>query len=145
MDIDATINDLLNLIPDAAIMLDHCGLINYVNDDTCELFGYEQSELVGQQIEILVPDALKHDHAKWRHEWMQNPKERRFGDFESLGLNLQGQLKDGTIKRLDIMLNMVNGSHIVAVIRDLEGYHKVIDKMNQLIEKASKLNESASN
>ena len=47
-------NDLLEALPDAVVAVDHDGTIRQVNSQAQELFGYDQGELIGQKVEILV-------------------------------------------------------------------------------------------
>lgn len=64
------------------------------------LFGYHKAELLGQAIEILLPDALKEKHKNNRDGFMANPRNRPMGS----GLSLKAKHKNGTEIAIDINL-----------------------------------------
>ena len=52
-------SDLLETLPDAIVAVDHDGTIVQVNSQAHELFGYDRGELIGQKVEILVPESYR--------------------------------------------------------------------------------------
>ncbi|MDE3109696.1 MAG: PAS domain S-box protein, partial [Acidobacteriota bacterium] len=58
------LDGLLRFSPDAVIVTDRRGKILQANEQTERLFGYNRDELVGQPVEILVPDRFRSTHAK---------------------------------------------------------------------------------
>src|ERR1017187_2597634 len=52
-------SELLERLPDATVVVDRDGVIVQVNSQTQELFGYDRDELIGQKVEILVPESYR--------------------------------------------------------------------------------------
>ena len=82
------------------------------------MFGYAQQELIGQPVEILVPDRFRRGHVDYRSAYLKRPVARSMGQ----GLELTAVRKDGTEFPVDIMLGPLEwpqGPIVLAVIRDL--------------------------
>src|SRR5512135_726878 len=89
---DTTIFRLLvESAPNAIVVVDHRGAIVLVNAGTEKLFGYSRSELLGQSIEILVPEAVRSAHLEDRTNYAKHPATRAMG----AGRDLYGLHKDG--------------------------------------------------
>lgn len=94
------------------------GLIELVNPRLLEMFGYKKEELIGQRIEILVPDSAKPNHKKYREGYTHQPKDRRMGG----DMNLNGRQKNGAEFSVEIGLNhsYINDDlKVVAIITDI--------------------------
>jgi two-component system, cell cycle sensor histidine kinase and response regulator CckA len=128
---------LLEAIPDAIIAVDGTGTILQVNSQTEKLFGYDREELVGERIEILVPDRFRPHHAQHRKDFAETPKVRRMGD----GLDLYGKRKDGSEFPVEISLSPVlveGGSLVLSAIRDISDRKRIEDDLrhaNQELER----------
>ena len=83
---------ILEAIPDAVVAVNQQGVMIQVNSQTESLFGYTRDELIGQKIEILVPDQQRPQHHLHREHFHQQPKIRRMGS----GLDLYGRRRDGS-------------------------------------------------
>jgi len=70
---------ILEAIPDAVVAVNQQGVMIQVNSQTESLFGYTRDELIGQKIEILVPDRQRPQHHLHREHLHQQPKIRRMG------------------------------------------------------------------
>src|SRR3954467_11326398 len=70
------IDTVLSLVPDAALVVDRQGEITHVNGALTELFGYDEDELVGQQIEVLLPERLRTGHRVHRSGYAADPTPR---------------------------------------------------------------------
>lgn len=77
--------------PGAVVMVSRDGKIELVNSRAEEMFGYDHSELLGQQIEILLPKRTQNQHAKYRRKFTENPTQRKMGT----GRDLIARRKDG--------------------------------------------------
>jgi PAS domain S-box-containing protein len=109
---------ILSLVPDAAIVVDGAGTIVSANARVVELFGYRPSELVGQPVELLVPERSRGAHADQRGEYVERPRPRSMG----AGLELAGRRADGTEFPVDISLAPFRGigaQLVIAAIRDI--------------------------
>lgn len=119
----------LDLMPDAIVAIDGRGIIRRVNDQLLDMFGYKSTELLGKQIEILLPNRFRQAHVNQRTGYRSNPRTRSMGE----GLDLYGRRKDGSEVPLDIMLRPVSGEELVlAVIRDITARKEVSEKLKHL-------------
>jgi two-component system CheB/CheR fusion protein len=115
---ERTFRALLEAAPDAMVIVDARGLIVLVNSQTERLFGYDRSELLGQPVEILIPDALRSRHHAHRREYSREPRPRTMGE----GLELAALRKDGSTFPVDIALGPLageDGTLVSAAIRDV--------------------------
>ena len=89
--------------PCGMLMIDHAGVIQMTNQQITQQFGYEQSELIGQPVEILVPPRFRENHPELRNTYLAAPNPRQMG----LGRNLYGLRKDETEFPVEIGQNPV--------------------------------------
>jgi PAS domain S-box-containing protein len=109
---------LLELAPDAIVGIGRDGLIVLVNAQVEALFGYERRELIGQPVEILVPERLHADHRSHRTGYFDDPRTRPMG----IGLDLFGRRCDGSEFPAEISLSSIQteqGTLAIAAIRDI--------------------------
>ena len=109
---------ILEAVPDAMAIVDEHGKIERVNHQTERLFGYQQGELLGQSIEVLVPDRYRHVHSSLRTEFHHEPHQRPM----DAGLDLTGRRKDATEFPVDVSLSPLqteDGVKVIAAIRDI--------------------------
>ena len=109
---------LFEFSPDAIIVSDQEGKIADTNSQVEKFFGYSRAELVGQAVEILVPERFRRAHPAHRKEYSAQARTRPMG----IGLELYGRRKDGSEFPVDIMLSPVKtegGKLVLSVIRDL--------------------------
>jgi PAS domain S-box-containing protein len=117
---NARLRELLEAAPDAIIEVDAEGHIVLMNSVTEQLFGYAREELLGQPVELLVPDAMRGGHHDNRDGFRKTPGRRPMGT----GLKLEGQRKDGSRVPVEISLSPSNGEEgfrVTAIIRDVTG------------------------
>ena len=109
---------LLEAAPDAMVCVAADGRIALVNAQVERLFGYQRDELVGQPIEILVPDAVRAAHPHLRTGYMADPMPRPMG----AGIELAGRRRDGSTFPAEISLSTIDtgeGILITAAVRDV--------------------------
>lgn len=109
---------LFETAPDAAVVANEAGMIVLVNEQAERLFGYTRNELLGQSLEILIPDRLRTAHLGHRTRYAHEPKVRPMGS----GLELFGKRKDGSEFSIEISLGPLdtpNGRLTVASVRDI--------------------------
>src|SRR5690349_12631965 len=82
---------LVELAPDAIVVTDPAGRITLINQQTEALFGYAQAELLGQPIELLVPERFHDVHRRHRAAYVAAPRTRTMGAH----LELWGRRRDG--------------------------------------------------
>ncbi len=104
--------------PSAMLMVDHRGRITLLNRQAGRVFGYTQEELLGQPIELLVPERFRAHHPGHRSRFSAEPQARPMG----AGRDLFGRRKDGSEVPVEIGLNPVQteeGSFVLASIIDI--------------------------
>jgi len=109
---------LLEAAPDAMVCVDADGRIALVNAQTERLFGYGRDELIGQPVEMLVPDAVRDAHPAHRAAYMADPRPRPMG----AGMELAGRRRDGTTFPAEISLSAIDteeGILVTAAVRDV--------------------------
>jgi PAS domain S-box-containing protein len=143
---------LIENAPDAILQVNPAGAIVIANHTAEKLFCYTREELIGQNVDLLVPEANRAAHPAHRKTLAAAGKSRPMG----LGLDLFAQRKDGTRFPVEISLSPMQtegGVFVTAVIRDvterklteqrvrnlqesymteLEARHKEAERLNQL-------------
>ena len=89
---DHRFTGLLEAVPDAMVCVDADGRIAVVNAQAERLFGYARDELIGQPVEILVPDQARKVHPLHRAGYMADPWLRPM----DAGIELAARRRDGT-------------------------------------------------
>ena len=108
----------LETAPDAMVIVDQTGRIATVNAQTEKLFGYSREELIGNAVEMLIPQRFRARHTTHRSGYSHDPHVRPMGQ----NLELFGLRKDGTEFPVEISLGPVptpEGVLIVSAIRDI--------------------------
>ena len=126
MDFDIENSDLLDAVPDAIVIVDQQGLIVAVNLQTESLFGYEKSALVGQTIELLLPERYKAGHPHKRTSFFDSPRLRPMGRE----LELYARRQNGSEFPVEISLSPVSTSLVASAIRDVS-YRKDVERQLQ--------------
>src|SRR5271166_135693 len=124
---------ILEAIPDAVAAVNQQGIIIQVNSQAENLFGYTRDELIGQRVEILVPERQRANHDQHREEFHQRPKIRRMGS----GLDLYGRRRDGSEFPVEISLSPVatgNGPVVLSAIRDISDRKRVEEELRRANE-----------
>jgi PAS domain S-box-containing protein len=131
MQTERRFRELLEAAPDAIIEVDREGRILLLNLATEKLFGYTREELLGQPVEILVPDAVRGNHGQHRANYWDHPVTRPMGS----GLELNGRRKDSSSVPVEISLSPVksqDGFRVTAVIRDIRDRKQAEDRLREL-------------
>jgi PAS domain S-box-containing protein len=122
---------LLESMPDALVGVDVRGVIRLVNRRTELLFGYERDDLIGQPIEVLVPESRRPAHRVHRDGYNAAPATRAMG----LVQKVSGRRRDGTRFPADITLSQLDtgdGVLSLAAVRDMTDRRKATERLDQM-------------
>jgi PAS domain S-box-containing protein len=122
---------LLEAAPDAMVIVDHQGRIVLVNAQVKELFGYARDELVGQPVEMLVPERFAGMHVAFRSGYVAGPRTRPMG----LAGDLFARRKDGSEFPVEISLAPLateEGLLVSAAVRDISERRRMQDDTNRV-------------
>jgi PAS domain S-box-containing protein len=133
---------LLEFSPDALIVVDSRGLIRFANTTTRALFGYTKDQLIGQPIEMLVPERFQLRHGSHMSGFMRDPTNREMGARIA---DLFARRADGTEFPAGIRLApFVDGDRtfVAAAIRDMTERRAINDALIAAREEADRANNA---
>jgi PAS domain S-box-containing protein len=125
--------DLLETLPDAIVAVDRDGTIVQVNSQAQELFGYDPDELIGQKVELLVPESYRRQHHHHRETFAETPRTRRMG----ADLDLYGRRRNGSEFPVEISLSPVStesGTFVLSAIRDISDRKRIAEELRRANE-----------
>jgi len=126
-------SDLLETLPDAIVAVDGDGTIVQINSQTQALFGYTRDELIGQKVEVLVPESYRPQHHQHRASFAQTPRTRRMG----ADLDLSGRRRNGSEFPVEISLSPVftdKGTFVLSAIRDISDRKRIAEELRRANE-----------
>jgi PAS domain S-box-containing protein len=132
---------LLDTAPDAMVVVGKDGRILLVNLRTEELFGYRRAELLGRNLEILIPERARAGHTGHLSRYFADPGARPMGS----GLELFARRKDGTELPIEVSLSPLRteqGMTVSAAIRDISERKRMEAKTKLLADRLASAVES---
>lgn len=135
--VDDLFAGLMEAAPDAMVCVDADGRIAAVNAQAELLFDYPRKELVGQPVEVLVPDQSRTDHPGHRERYLADPRPRPMG----AGMELAGRRRDGSTFPAEISLSVIGtdtGMLALAAVRDVTGRLEAQAERERLLTQAER-------
>jgi len=126
------VRSLIETAPSGIVVINDEGKVTFVNASAEKLFGYTRLELIGQTVDVLVPDRLVNAHEALRKAYMSAPETRPMGR----GHDLSARRKDGGEFPVEIGLNALNrdGHHVVlATVVDISERKKAVESQRLMI------------
>lgn len=115
---------LLEAAPDALVIVNQDGIIVLVNSQTERMFGYQRADMLGQPVELLVPEKWRAGHVQHRKRYSTDPQPRPMGQH----LELTARHKEGREFPVEISLSPLktaDGLLVTATVRDISERKKV--------------------
>lgn len=121
--------EILTHAPDGIVLVDN-GKIKLVNNQACTIFKYSEKELLGADIETLIPKRFKDAHIEHRLEYVENPHTRPMG----IELTLHGVRSDGVEFPVEISLAPIRKKKglVAAIIRDVTERKKLEEQTEKI-------------
>lgn len=122
---------LLEESPNGWLLADSSGAIRFANARVSELFGFSRDELIGQPVELLIPERLRSLHLAHRGGYMEHPTMRPMG----MGMELTARRKDGSEFPVEISLSPMEtpqGMYVTAILRDITERVRLEEERNGL-------------
>lgn len=114
---------LFESLPDGVVVVDANGIIQQVNQHVEAIFGYERETLIGEPVEVLVPDHLAEIHKAHRSDYMAQPETRPMGaDIELYGVTAAGEELPVNISLSPVTIS--GDLNVIAVVRDLTAHKR---------------------
>jgi len=132
---EEVLRGLLAAAPDALLVVDGGGRIVFVSDQAERLFEWSRSELIGEQVERLVPERFRPGHPTLRDGYVQHPMSRPMG----AGLDLWARRKDGSEFPAEISLSGFStgeGEMVAAAIRDVTATRRSEHRLRAVLASA---------
>jgi len=115
---DPFVATILDAAVDGVVVADRGGIIRTINRSCCTLFGYEEAELIGRNVSVLMPSPFSRDHDKYVHTYLETDRAKIIG----IGRDALGKRKDGTVFPIHISVGQARlGGDVtfVGIIRDI--------------------------
>lgn len=138
---EATGRALLESASEGIVLIDASGRITLINAAAERMFGYDRSELLGQPLEVLLPEHLTSAHREHRARYFAEPRVRPMG----IGLDLAGRRKDGTEFPIEISLSYIRsaeGMSAMALVTDITERKRVetqLQRQREVLYQTEKL------
>ena len=141
---ESNFRSLVDTAPDATVIVDEKGIIQFANLQAVKLLGYTKAELTGMAVEMLMPQSAHHRHKTYRQQYIKNPHTRPMGS----GRDLIAVRKDGVEIPVEISLASFRSeeeSLITASLRDITQRKKAEKELEESYHSVRRLTEHLQN
>ncbi|MEZ0170120.1 PAS domain S-box protein [Microvirga sp. TS319] len=128
---EAHLRSILETVPDAMIVIDEQARIQFFSAAAERLFGYQASEVIGENIKLLMPDPYREQHDGYMHRYLTTGERRIIG----IGRVVVGQSKDGATFPIELAVGEMRSSgqrYFTGFIRDLTERQKTEARLQEL-------------
>jgi protein-histidine pros-kinase len=142
LSVASDIDTVLELVPDAMVVVDRDGRIRAMNSLVETLLEYTRDELIGQPVEVLLPRRFAASHPQHRRDFADKPRTRAMGT----GMELAARAKSGKEIPVEVSLRPaqgISGMTVCAAIRDVTErhlIHRALENARATAEQASARN-----
>lgn len=129
--VESQVRGLLELAPDAIVITNSAGRIVLVNRQVEHMLGYDRAALIGQPVEMLLPERFRMAHRDHRADYQRAPRSRSMGS----GLDLSCRCADGREVPVEISLSPMEADDdtlVISVIRDVSERKRIEEAHRQL-------------
>ena len=133
--VDSRFRLVVEASPSAMVMVNAAGRIEMVNIQAERVFGYSRTEMVGQPVEMLLPERMRGHHPALRTSFFGDPKSRPMG----IGRDLYARRKDGSEFPVEIGLNPIEtaeGHMVLSAIVDISERKRSEERFSLVVEAA---------
>ncbi len=130
---------ILESAPVGVVIVDEDGRILLVNDRVEEMFGYEREALVGEMVEMLLPQRFRDVHVAHRADYLAEPRQRRMG----INMDLAGRRKGGEQFPVEVGLSYVSaedGIVVMAFVIDITRRKEMEEALREHAEELERQN-----
>ncbi|AJY75726.1 bifunctional diguanylate cyclase/phosphodiesterase [Paenibacillus beijingensis] len=117
---------------DAIILADRKGAIISWNKGACLMFGYEEQEVIGEQLQIIIPERLREAHQKGMERYLSTRQPQVIGKT----VELQGLKKDNSEFPIELSVaawEEEGNTYFSSIIRDITERKKAEQQINQMV------------
>lgn len=134
---DRQYSHFLELSPDAVVIIDGSGVIEYVNEQAMFMFRYRREQIVGKSVDVLLPERYRGAHIAQRFHYMEDPRRRMMGE----GRELYGLRSDNVEFAVDVSLAPIftidGQERYAAAIRDVTAQKQAVRVIKQTIARTT--------
>lgn len=126
------LEEILITAPAGIVIVDQGGRIIFFNREAEKIFGYPAGEVMGQSLELLLPERFRHRHLAQRKGFLEEPSDRPMGHDR----NVFGKHRDGSEVPLEVGLSYIHAGSTVlvsAVVVDISRRKRVEEEREVLI------------
>jgi len=109
---------VLNTVLDGIITIDRKGIIQSINPSVIRIFGYEEEELIGKNVKVLMPEPYKREHDTYLQNYLNGGE----GKIIGIGREVEARRKDGHVFPMELAvseMNIAGNRMFVGMVRDI--------------------------